>query len=75
MIKPFCHSANIVHKDFAWTCSECKRDQVGFLGFLWAIAMHTGVDAKEMGGGGGGEAPDELQDLRDEGAHEKDMPE
>lgn len=47
-VKAFCHSAPIVFRDFSWVCSECKRDQVGFLGFLWWIAQKTETAAETL---------------------------
>lgn len=52
-LQSFCHHAS-VEIDFSpeatstFACSKCKRDQIGFFAFLYAIAQHAVADPVKM---------------------------
>ncbi len=55
MFKPFCHQSQIVFSTdspLVFTCEECGKEQVGFLGFLYLIAIHSNQTPTKMIGKG-----------------------
>ena len=52
-MKPYCHPNKIVFSitgDPMFSCGDCKRDQTGFLGFLWGVAQHSENPEAVLGG-------------------------